>query len=114
MFELQVISPVPGLEALGERVELRELAYRDVRAALAAGSEVARSTEALFAASLHVDGAPLGLDALDALPGRLAGSVTRALQRCLALHGMGAPAGGEAAGEASGETTGEGPAAGEP
>jgi len=88
MFELQVIHPVPGFDALGTDVELRELPYGEVRAALAAGRAAERSTESLFAASLHIDGKPLGLAGLDALPGRLSGAVQRAIERCLDLHGM--------------------------
>jgi len=96
MFELQTIDPVPGLEELGTRVELRELPYRAVRAALAAGRAAERSTEALFAASLHVDGMPLGLDGLDALAGRYTGAVQRAMERCLGMHGLLPPAADEA------------------
>ena len=88
MFELQTLRPVPGFEELGD-VELRELPYGAVRAALAAGASIDRSTEALFAASLHIDGKPVGLEGLDALPGRVSGSVSAAVARCMELHGLG-------------------------
>jgi hypothetical protein len=99
MFELQTIEPVPGLEALGARVQLRELSYGSLRAAMRAVAGSDRASELLLGASLYVDGAPLGLDGLDALPGHLSGAVARAMSRCLELHGMGAAAEPKAANE---------------
>jgi hypothetical protein len=92
MFELQTVEPVEGLEGLGAQVQLRELSYGQMRAALGSAPEASRAGDALLARSLHVDGAPLGLERLDAAPGRFSGAIARAMQRCLALHGMGGEA----------------------
>jgi hypothetical protein len=112
MFELQTVDPVPGLEPLGARVQLRELSYGAMRAAMTSAPDGARAGEALLGASLMVDGAPLGLAALDALPGRFAGAITRALAHCLALHGLGPPTPGDAANDEAPAEAGA-PAAGE-
>jgi hypothetical protein len=107
MFELQTIPAPAGLAPLGSSVELRELSYGAVRRAMAEG-EGRRASEALLAASLHVDGAPLTLDTLDALPGRFSSAIGQALGQTLALHGMGAASEDDAANDAAG-----GPAQGE-
>jgi len=88
MFDLQIVDPVPGLEALGAQVQLRELSYGALREAMGAATGAARASDALLAAALFVDGAPIGLETLDALPGRFAGPIARAMERCLELHGM--------------------------
>ncbi len=103
MFELQTVPAPAGLAALGERVELRELSYGALRAAMQSAVVRGQAGEALLAASLHVDGEPLGLEALEALPGRFAGAIARALQRTLELHGMSLDAANEADAEAPDE-----------
>jgi hypothetical protein len=112
MFELQTVPAPEGLAALGERVELRELTYGELRRTMATADR-AQAGEALLAASLYVDGAPLGLDALQALPGRFAGGIARALERTLALHGMGVTAPAEDTDEASAAEPSEASAPGE-
>jgi hypothetical protein len=86
-FELQR-EPCPGLADLGDEVELRELSYGALRRAMAQASETSGVGDAVLAASLHVDGEPLGLAGLDALPGRLSMAIANALTRCLELHGL--------------------------
>lgn len=88
MFELQIVDPVPGLETLGAQVQLRELRYGALRAVMQAAQAPERAGEALLAAALYIDGAPVGLEGLDAVPGRFAGAIARAMARCLELHGM--------------------------
>lgn len=88
MFELQTVPAPAGLAALGARVELRELSYGALRRAMQAAASQGQAGEALLAACLYVDGEPLGLEALQALPGRFAGAIARALERALELHGM--------------------------
>ena len=115
MFELQIVDPVPGLERLGDQVQLRELCYGDLRRAMSEANGVGRAGEALLARSLWVDGAPIGLEALDALPGRFAGAIARAMERCLMLHGMGPPAAPDesAANDEDGDAPGEASTPGE-
>lgn len=87
-FELQT-RPVPdGLAAIGASVELRELPYGKMRAAMVAAEKASESADRLLSASLHVDGAPIGFDALQALPGRFAGAISKALEQCLEMHGL--------------------------
>lgn len=88
MFELRTEPAPQGLASLGQVVELHELCYGAMRDAMAAGVG-AESADRLLAASLHVDGEPVGYDALQALPGRFAGSIARALEQTLRLHGLG-------------------------
>jgi hypothetical protein len=98
MFELQILPAPDGLAALGERVELHELAYGAMRAVMAAEPSSEHVGEALLAASLWVDGEPLGsLEALRELPGRFAGGILRALEACMQMYGL--RPGGEAANE---------------
>lgn len=88
MFELQTCPAPQALGVLGADVTLRELPYGALRAAMAAAERPRESAERLLAASLHVDGAPIGFDALQGLPGRLAGGISQALQICMRLHGL--------------------------
>ncbi len=89
MFEL-LIEPAPAaLAPLGEVVELRELSYGEMRAAMRSAPDPAEVGEAVLAAALFVDGEPLGtLDALHNVPGRFSGGIAQALQRVLAMHGL--------------------------
>jgi hypothetical protein len=86
-FDLRTERAPERLAPLGGVVELRELPYGQMRAAMASG-EPGQSTDRLFAASLHVDGAPFGYEALQALPGRFAGGIADAMSACLRLHGL--------------------------
>lgn len=81
-------EPCPALSDLGAQVELRELSYGALRRAMAQASEAGGVGDAVLAASLHVDGAPLGLAGLEALPGRWSMAIANALTRCLELHGL--------------------------
>jgi len=92
-FDLQTQSAPAALAPLGMVVELRELAYGEMREAMEQADKPGQAAERLLAASLVVDGVPLGYAALRALPGRFSGGIASALQRCLAMHGLTAPAG---------------------
>ena len=71
-FEL-LIQPAPaGLAGLGTVVELRELPMGQLTEALAKGGR------SILAASLHIDGVPVGAEALAALPGRFSASLAEA------------------------------------
>ena len=59
-----------------------------MRDAMKEGGKQERASEALLAASLHVDGAPVDLEALLDLPGRYAGDIGRALTKCHEMHGL--------------------------
>lgn len=89
MFELRIV-PLPRLAELGESVELRELSYGELRRVMQEASGK-RAGESLLGATLCVNGTPIGLEALDALPGRFAGALGAALQECLGLYGMAPP-----------------------
>jgi hypothetical protein len=89
-YELQV-RPAPQRLAGafgGTVIELRELTYGQMRDAMRAGGDVERASESLLGQSLHVDGKPVGLDALLALPGRFAGLVGSVLSDCIRMHGL--------------------------
>jgi len=87
-YELQA-EPVSGkLAALGGVVELRELPYGVMREVMASGDKPGQSADRLLGAALHVDGVPLGYEALEALPGRFSGAIAGALQRCMVMHGL--------------------------
>jgi hypothetical protein len=84
-----MVRPAPERMAAifpGQRVELHELSYGALREAMRQVGEAERYTEAVLAASLHVDDAPLGLEALYALPGRFAGAITEGLRAAAELH----------------------------
>lgn len=100
MFELQIRPAPASLAALGERVELHELTCGEVNQL--------KTTDALFAASLHIDGATWTSEEINALPGRFAGGLSHALRTVLAMHGLGieeptAPAKADSEGSESGE-----------
>lgn len=86
-YDLQTEPGPAALAPLGQ-VELRELPYGQMRAVMAASDQPGQSAERLMAASMHVDGQPLGYEALQALPGRFAGGITTALTQCLRMHGL--------------------------
>jgi hypothetical protein len=89
-FELQV-QPLHGklTEAFdGAAVELRELPWIAVREAMSAGGERGFAGEGLLAASLHVDGKPVGIDALLQMPGRYTGALGVALMAVHRMHGL--------------------------
>jgi hypothetical protein len=89
MFTLR-IEPAPGgLATLGQLVELRELPLGQLTEAMAKGGHH------IFAAALHIDGVPIGVDGMQALPGRFAADVAEAevtlrrmhdLDRLLVIH----------------------------
>jgi hypothetical protein len=87
MFELQIQDAPPGLAALGRWVELHELPYGELRAVMRTTARDLAG-EGLLGACLFVDGAPIGLEALLALPGRFSGAIAAAMGRAMALHGM--------------------------
>ena len=83
----------PGPAKLAEvfgvsSVEIRELSYGAMTDAMRIGAERNRASDGLLAESLHVDGHPVGLDALLALPGRLSKVIGDALTTCLVMHGL--------------------------
>ena len=87
-FDPRVIPAPEGLAMLGTVVELRELPYGLMRQAIAKGYKVQATNEGLLAESLHIDGKPLGLERLMALPGRLAGPIGKALEAVIKLHDL--------------------------
>jgi hypothetical protein len=103
----RVVEPVAGFEALG-RAELHELSCGEVNRVMRQAPDGLHG-EALLAACLRIDGAPLGLERLQALPGRFFFAVRRAVDRCGVLHGFGVAT---AAAEAS-PATAEEPTQGE-
>jgi hypothetical protein len=82
MFELHTAPAPAGLAMLGSAVELRELPYGRLMEALAAGGA------SLLAASLHIDGKPIGAEALDAIPGRYAADLVEARRAVETLHDL--------------------------
>jgi len=78
---------VPALADLGTVVELREIPYGRVKRAMSAAPE-GMVGEALLGASLFVDDAPIGFDAVLDLPGRYSSGIAEALARCLEIHGL--------------------------
>lgn len=86
-FTLQTVA-VPRLAELGAVVELRELPYGQMRAAMAAADKPGESADRLLAASLHVDGEPLGYPTLLALPARFSGAIAETLETAMRLHGI--------------------------
>lgn len=79
--------------ALGGNVELRELSYGQLRAAMSKAPTIAEAAEYITADALIVDGQPYGIDALRALPGRFSGEIGALLADVVAMHGMGEQAG---------------------
>jgi hypothetical protein len=88
MFELHTEPAPAGLAHLGQVVDVRELPYGQMREAMAASEQPGQSAERLLAASLHVDGQPIGYGPLLALPGRFSGAIAAALEQTLRLHGL--------------------------
>jgi hypothetical protein len=102
-FELQTQPAPAGLAVLGSVVELRELPFGPLMELLAKGGQH------LLGASLHVDGQPIGAEALQALPGRFAAALVEAqgvmkrmhdLDRLVAIHEANAKAAAALAEEA--------------
>jgi len=89
-YELQVRPAPQKLAAAfgGTTIELRELSYGATTDAMRIGGERGRASEGLLGESLHVDGKPVGLDALLALPGRYMRLVGEALGDCIEMHGL--------------------------
>jgi hypothetical protein len=81
----------PGLEELGDSIELHELPYIEARLAMGRSRPGLSPGEALVGETLVVDGEVLGADRLAALPGRFAGGILAALQRCTELYRLNAP-----------------------
>jgi hypothetical protein len=79
--------------ALGGNAELRELSYGQLREAMTKAPTIAEAAEYITAASLIVNGQPLGIEALRALPGRFSGEIGSLLAEVVAMHGMGEQAG---------------------
>jgi hypothetical protein len=87
-----MIEPVPALASLGARVELHEISVGAVKRTIleaAENNQSARWADMLLARCLWVDGEPIGLAALDELPGRYTEAVNAATKRCMVLHGYG-------------------------
>lgn len=81
MFELQTRPAPAALAVLGAVVELREIDYAatlDAMFAVSTSTRKARPIDGLLAACLFVDGKPIGLEALLALPGRFTRSIQQA------------------------------------
>jgi hypothetical protein len=87
-FQLQTEKAPAGLALLGQYVEIRELSYGAMRETMAASEQPGQSAERLLAASLYVDGQPIGYEALRGLPGRFSGAIADALGQTLRLHGL--------------------------
>jgi len=87
MFELVTETVSPDLAGLGDQVELRELSYGALRAVMRATTPELAG-DGLLGACLFVDGAPIGLEALLALPGRFSGAIGAAMAQAMALHGL--------------------------
>jgi hypothetical protein len=96
-FDLQTLEAEPALQALGH-VQLRELSYGDMREAMRT-SGATDAADVLLGRCLLVDGEPIGLARLRALPGRLAGALARSTVQVMRLHGLAEPASAEAPGE---------------
>jgi hypothetical protein len=88
-FQLQTQPAPAGLAGLGSVVELRELPFGTLM------EQMAKGGHHLLGASLHVDGVPIGAEALHALPGRFAAPLVEAqglmkrmhdLDRLVAIH----------------------------
>ena len=89
MYELQTLPAPDKLAPLGQAVELRELPFGEMREAMGAAERPEERGFYLLAASLHVDGQPLGYEELQALPGRFSGGLTQALALVVRMHGLG-------------------------
>jgi hypothetical protein len=85
-FALQTAPAVLGV--LGASVEIRELSYGAMRETMEASEKPGQSAERLLAASLFIDGVPLGYEALRALPGRFSGAIADALSQTMRMHGL--------------------------
>jgi hypothetical protein len=87
-FALQT-EPVAGLEELGQ-CELREVPAGPLRLLMGhCHTHDLDLTFSVLAASLHVDGEPIGLERLDALPARFLGPLQPVIQACIAMHDVG-------------------------
>jgi hypothetical protein len=89
-YELQR-TPAPQrlAEALGgTSAEFRELSFGKMQAAMRVGGDRGHASEALLAASLHVDGNPVTLDAVLDAPGRFSGVLTDAIATVIRMHGL--------------------------
>jgi len=115
MFELQTLPAPAGFEKLGQVVEFHELAYCDVKAAMNAAPTASERLEAVLGATILVDGAPLGLEGVQHLPGHMLGAIGSALEFVADYYGLvpKKPAAGEAANEAPATQRDEGPRMGE-
>jgi hypothetical protein len=89
MFQLNKEPAPASLAPLGTLVELHELPMGALTDAMRKGGH------AILAASLHIDGVPVGDAGIDALPGRFAAGVAEAeiilrrmhdLDRLMAIH----------------------------
>jgi hypothetical protein len=104
-YELQR-EPVEGalavfLGAPAVPVDLRELTYGELQRAMYEVSGTRQMAQSVLAATLAVNGEPIGLDELDALPGRFARELGALLTRTMAMHGLlGTPESETPAGEA--------------
>lgn len=75
-------------EAFGGEVELVEVPYRQARESMRKGAPEFTS-EGLLGATLHVDGEPIGLDALLAMPGRFCALIAEGVSLAIRMHGLG-------------------------
>lgn len=89
MFELRT-EPFPALASLSATgaVELRELDFGRMFEAIVAAPDAVQTGLYQLAASLHVDGEPIGIDRLRALPGRYFVAIQLAQAACRRLHSV--------------------------
>jgi hypothetical protein len=96
-FELKKEPVDPRLaEVLGADAYLQELTYGQLRVAMSQAPTPEEAAEYVAASSLQVGGKPIGVEAMRALPGRLAGRLTDVIMRVAAMHGLNEDSAGKA------------------
>jgi hypothetical protein len=110
-FALQT-KPMPArvAEAFeGQAAELHEIPVVEVDAAMTAGRDRAGTGRGagygLLAASLYVDGKPVGLDAVLGAPGRFFRTIGLAMTEAMLMHGFGEPEPEDGEGIEAGDAT---------
>lgn len=96
--ERRTVADKPRLAAFfaGRRLELVELPFGSLSdLSIAARANGQNPAQAVLGAALYVDGAPIGLEGLRELPGRLGVELSELMVTAMRLHGMGLPEGTE-------------------
>lgn len=100
-YELQRVPVDPRLaEVLGADACFVEMSYGAVRKEMARAPAAMDSAEYLAAACIHVNGQPLGIEGLRAIPGRFTKLIAQAIEQTIRLHGMQNEEQGDDAGKA--------------